>query len=561
MRFTILPVAAIAFAVLVCLSLFSGFLFGRHEYLLFGTLSKIEASVFGSRFTPKLPRKDNGFDIETTFLRLRGNSVSLPRVRPGSGGGLTSFGDDVVLVTHDGRIFAASGVSDVRLTGIAPPDNGFEAYRNISQSAAYKHQWHNLAIFRYNDIKHYEGESGSGFLLSYTEFDSNAVCYGTAVAKLELAPGVESIKSVRASADDWEVVFRSSPCLPLKDEWRAIEGHMAGGRLAIGEMNKVILGSGDYSWDGVYAPTALAQDPSNDYGKVIEIDLLTGESERISVGHRNLQGITFDRNGQLWAVEHGMRGGDELNRIERGANYGWPEETFGTMYSRLPMPNTRSYGRHEYFDAPVFAWLPSIAISSLIEINGFHDSWDGDLLLATLKDESLYRIRVRDDRLVFAERIEIGESIRYAHQHIDGRLVLWTNSRSLIFLEPTKDGFVARFIDEYLSDQQLADATSSKAKSALLACMECHSFDNSSGAGAPGLGRIYGSKIASTRFGEYSQALKEMSGIWDTESIVRFVDDPNAFADGTSMPDPGIDDPLVLEAVANVLEAFSRAAE
>ncbi|NOX83610.1 MAG: PQQ-dependent sugar dehydrogenase [Alphaproteobacteria bacterium] len=67
-------------------------------------------------------------------------------------------------------------------------------------------------------------------------------------------------------------------------------------------------------------------------------------------------------------------GGDELNRIIDGGNYGWPLETLGTRYNGLPIPNTISYGRHDVYAAPVFAWLPSVAVSSLAVIDNFHES-------------------------------------------------------------------------------------------------------------------------------------------------------------------------------------------
>lgn len=98
------------------------------------------------------------------------------------------------------------------------------------------------------------------------------------------------------------------------------------------------LASGDYSWDGVYADDVIAQKDEFDYGKVIEINVETRVAKQISKGHRNTQGIAIDRLGDLWTVEHGHRGGDELNRIVEGADYGWPSVTLGTRYSGLPLP-------------------------------------------------------------------------------------------------------------------------------------------------------------------------------------------------------------------------------
>src|SRR5690606_13474561 len=189
--------------------------------------------------------------------------------------------------------------------------------------------------------------------------------YGTTVSRLALPAGSESMRDIEAAADDWQVVYRTLPCLPPKAIKRAVEGHMAGGRLTFEAPATVYLGSGDYHWDGLYGPEALAQRDDNDYGKVLAVDLYDGSAQRLSVGHRNLQGILVDPDGVLWTVEHGPRGGDELNRIEAGNDYGWPRASYGTRYNGLPWPGTQPHGNHDGFVEPVYAWVPSIGISNL----------------------------------------------------------------------------------------------------------------------------------------------------------------------------------------------------
>lgn len=99
----------------------------------------------------------------------------------------------------------------------------------------------------------------------------------------------------------------------------------------------------------------LAQAADNDYGKVLEIDLRTGTARALSRGHSNMQGIAVDSAGAIWTVEHGRRGGDELNLIVDDANYGWPEVTLGTRYNRTPWSGSGPYGRHDGYALPVFA--------------------------------------------------------------------------------------------------------------------------------------------------------------------------------------------------------------
>jgi glucose/arabinose dehydrogenase len=288
--------------------------------------------------------------------------------------------------------------------------------------------------------------------------------------------------------------------LPLKQEKRAIEGHMAGGRLAFAPPDTLVLASGDYNLDGVYGPGAAAQDPSMDYGKVIEINLGTGAATIVSSGHRNMQGISFDHDGKLWVVEHGMRGGDEINHVVAGENYGWPKETLGTLYNKMPWPSGHSYGRHEQFRSPTFAWLPSVAPSGLTLIDGFHETWDRDLLMSTLRLQSLYRIRIEDERVKFAERIFVGKRIRYVQQHSDGRIVLWTDDHEMIFLTIDEEGFITEFIDDHFDEAGYSVTARQNIQDALESCMQCHSFDPGDHVNAPSLGRIFNAPIAGLEF-------------------------------------------------------------
>lgn len=498
--------------------------------------------------------------LDSIFVRIKAETRIIPVQRPGTGGGLTSFGDAVVLLTHEGKIYALRSAEEILETQIQVPDNGYRDYEKAA-STKYKDYVHNFYGFRYNDILYFNSGVGQGFAISYTEFNKMNECYRTTVSVLFFDHKVQAIEHVSAGEEDWNVVYRTQPCLPLKKEEQAIEGQMSGGRMAFGHADKIYLASGDYHWDGVYAPEAIAQNPNMDYGKVIEIDLAKREGRIVSSGNRNMQGIAIDHDGELWGVEHGPRGGDELNHILPGENYGWPEETLGTGYNKFPWPNTRSYGRHETFKAPVFAWLPSVAPSGLTLIEGFHESWDGDLLMGTLKDQSLHRIRIKDGRVMFAERIPVNKRIRYVHQHSDGRLVLWTDDKHIMFLDVDEGGFVAEFIDNYIEQSKYSDVERRKVKSALGLCRECHSFDPGDHANAPSLGNIFEAPIAATSYSGYSEALKGRSGRWSRTELRAFLSDPAAYAPGTVMPQSGLNDPFIVNALIDLLEALSKEAQ
>ena len=131
-----------------------------------------------------------------------------------------------------------------------------------------------------------------------------------------------------------------------------------------------------------------------------------------SYGHRNPQGLCFDRtNGQLWETEHGPRGGDELNLIRKGLNYGWPVVTYGIDYSGLPLMYIDAAGKRvaavtskEGMEPPVDQWTPSIAVSGAAFYTGdLFPKWKGQLFAASLKAQELRRIDIRDGRVVHQE--------------------------------------------------------------------------------------------------------------------------------------------------------------
>ncbi|MBR2515579.1 MAG: PQQ-dependent sugar dehydrogenase [Halomonas sp.] len=525
-------------------------------------LARFVRGVQGS-LSSEEPRFSNEF--QTTFLRLRADGVRLPVERSGAGGGMTSFGDAVLLVTHEGKIFASRSANDVQETSIKTPDNGFDEYIKVSEMEEYE-EYNHAPVFRryrYNDLQYFETPVGRGLAVSYTEFDGAAVCYRNAIATLPIAEGISDIDQLTAAPEDWNILYRSEPCLPLKRERRAIEPHMAGGRMVFSPPYTLFTANGDYHWDGIRGPEAVAQRPDMDYGKVVSIDLASGVARHISSGHRNIQGISLDREGQLWAVEHGPRHGDELNRIVEGNDYGWPEETLGTSYDGTPWPMAISYGHHETYTAPTFAWLPAVATSGMTRVEGFDDSWDGDLLMGGLSSQSLFRIRIRDNRAKFVEPISIGKRLRHVHQHSDGRLVLWTDDHYLIYMTVSDSATFGDFVDRFTEQRDYDAGQARRVREALDGCMQCHSFEPMQIGGAepnaPSLHKVFGQPIASSDYDFYSATgLKQKSGRWTSDNLEAFLTDPEGWAPGTSMQGAGISDPFVVSEIVSLLEELSK---
>lgn len=133
-----------------------------------------------------------------------------------------------------------------------------------------------------------------------------------------------------------------------------------------------------------------------------------GAKEAIySYGHRNPQGLTLHpETGALWEHEHGPRGGDEINIIEAGKNYGWPKITYGKNYSGTSITKNRSLPGMEQ---PFYYWVPSIATSGMAFVTGTkYPDWKGDLLVGSLKKTYLERLTIRNNKVVAREKIADG---------------------------------------------------------------------------------------------------------------------------------------------------------
>ncbi|MDK2754936.1 MAG: PQQ-dependent sugar dehydrogenase [Gammaproteobacteria bacterium] len=200
---------------------------------------------------------------------------------------------------------------------------------------------------------------------------------------------------------------------------------------------------------------AQAQDLSSHPGSVIRIDLSgaaladnpfvhqdNAQPEIFTYGNRNPQGLAWQpKTGVLWMHEHGPRGGDELNQVIAGTNYGWPVISYGKEYWS---PNAVGEGTHKIGMAqPAHHWIPSIAPSGMAFYSGNRfPRWQGNLFIGSLKFGELVRLEIDASRVVHEERLLNGEfgRIRDVRLGPDGLLYLLTDSRNghLLRLEPVE---------------------------------------------------------------------------------------------------------------------------
>lgn len=281
------------------------------------------------------------------------------------------------------------------------------------------------------------------------DFENDHMVFFTATQAYDHGIGTIVFRAKLAGNGGWlansKVIFRSS-----KPE---IVDHNFGARIAFAPDGSLFVTIGDQ------AREAKAQDPFDHRGSVIHInrdgsipdnnpfkDGAKGLPEIWSIGHRNPQGIGFDNDGLLYTVEHGPKGGDEINHPEPGKNYGWPVISYGSGY------NNEKIGRGTLapgMEQPVHYWDPSIAPSSLLIYRGaMFPEWQGDIFVSALKFELITRLtRDASGKIVSEERLltERFGRIRDIKEAPDGALLAVTDADNglLIRISRMNDSFSA----------------------------------------------------------------------------------------------------------------------
>lgn len=197
-----------------------------------------------------------------------------------------------------------------------------------------------------------------------------------------------------------------------------------GSRIAFARDGALLVGLGDR-----YSEKDQAQVAGNQLGKVVRIAADGSTSEVWSLGHRNIQGAALHpQTGELWAHEHGPQGGDEINVVERGRNYGWPVITYGRNY----VTGTRigEEGPRAGFEQPLKVWVPSIAPSGMAWLTSErYPGWQGSLFVGALRAQMLVRLTVDGRKVTGEERLltDWGQRIRDVRQGPDGWLYVLTD--------------------------------------------------------------------------------------------------------------------------------------
>jgi glucose/arabinose dehydrogenase len=271
----------------------------------------------------------------------------------------------------------------------------------------------------------YGGQGGFGDVVLHPDFPNNNLVY---LSWVEAEGGnfgavVGRARLVREGGaprlDGLQVIWRQTP----KQDGQGHYSH----RVAFGPDGKLYITSGERQ---EFDP---AQEMNGNLGKIVRLNddgtvpsdnpfaAQGGVAAQLwTLGNRNLLGLAFAPDGRLWSNEMGPRGGDEFNRVERGANYGYPIVSDGDNYDGSVIPD---HATRPEFNAPEITWTPVISPSSLIFYTGdAFPAWRGNALIGGLSARGLIRVEINGDTAREAERYDLGARIREVEQGPDGSI-------------------------------------------------------------------------------------------------------------------------------------------
>ncbi len=250
----------------------------------------------------------------------------------------------------------------------------------------------------------------------------------TAVAKGKLSNDEKTIEGAT-------VIYRANPANPSDLHY--------GGRILFDKTGNLIVSTGERS---VLETRPLAQSVSAALGKVIRItkdgqpasgnpnfNQAGALPELYSIGHRNPQGLALHPDtGEIWLSEHGPRGGDEINRLKAGSNYGWPVITYGIEYGGQKIGE--GIQKKEGMEQPVYYWDPVVSPSGMTFYKGNRvPEWENNLFIGALSGQHIIRLAIKDNRVIGEERLLVSEGQRFRDitQGNDGALYAVTDGGRL----------------------------------------------------------------------------------------------------------------------------------
>ena len=361
--------------------------------------------VFISLITSLLTSPANA--SQTPNLQIRVDDVKASTTSGGNmrGAGLAVLSNDELLLgggKTGGEIFLYN-LSNKKLTKLA---SLISANRRVNDSR-----------FAINDIAVLsQSQSAANLLISYPRLGLQRDCVEVVVENVNYDRINQKIKRVKT----WLV---TKPCVPIS----AVQ-HTSG-RFAVIDSKSAYVTIGDLGYTQI-----SNRKKRGDLGSIFKVS--STSVSKFSQGHRNAQGILLYNGKDLLAAEHGPRGGDELNLIKAGSDYGWPFVTYGQPYGPGDYVRPTKTGTHAGFVEPLKYWVPSIAPTELVQLpkSGWGD-WSNQLVLGTLREQVLVFMAI-DERFTVTNtvNVDIGERIRDLEVLSTGELVATTDSGQLLVI-------------------------------------------------------------------------------------------------------------------------------
>ena len=229
-----------------------------------------------------------------------------------------------------------------------------------------------------------------------------------------------------------------------------------------------------------------------------------------------------------------------MNLIRQGANLRVAARHLRNRVFAPTWPLNARQGRHEGFQKPIVAFVPSFGLSALTGVtSSLLPLWQDDLLLASLVGQTVLRVRIEDGRAVVVEPIPVSRRVRDIRIGNDGRIILWTDDDAIVFIEP--------------AEAQAGD-------SLVAQCTACHGLNDWEATfRGPNLDGVVGRRVASETGFDYSAAMRAFGGRWTRERFSAFLADPQGVVPGTSMQFPGLRDSAQIARVIDYLEQLAAA--
>ena len=361
--------------------------------------------IFISLITSLLTSTANA--AQTPNLQIRVDDVKASTTSGGNmrGAGLAVLSNDELLLgggKTGGEVFLYN-LSSKKLTKLA---SLISANRRVNDSR-----------FAINDIAVLsQSQSAANLLISYPRLGLQRDCVEVVVENVNYDRINQKINRVKT----WLV---TKPCVPIS----AVQ-HTSG-RFAVIDSKSAYVTIGDLGYTQI-----SNRKKRGDLGSIFKVS--STSVSKFSQGHRNAQGILLYNGKDLLAAEHGPRGGDELNLIKAGSDYGWPFVTYGQPYGPGDYVRPTKTGTHAGFVEPLKYWVPSIAPTELVQLpkSGWGD-WSNQLVLGTLREQVLVFMAI-DERFAVTNtvNVDIGERIRDLEVLSTGELVATTDSGQLLVI-------------------------------------------------------------------------------------------------------------------------------